>query len=383
MRKLSVAVAVSTVIALTVFGWSALPASAAITPCQDGTTALPSGLQTDPYINANPIEDRSFDGPDSTFAVDSPTSPQDEGITIGEDVLRNRLCLGRANVKNTLDPNYQQSWRYWHDQIGGHNVQVFSKSINIGDMYLHGGEDGIKLQNCPEGNPPAGSQGCDVQQPGGTFTIKDVAIRNHHDDAIDDDDCMPGTIDNVLVEGHTFLSVQEESNSSGPCQSSGEGNINVKNSVIRTMPVNAFTPADGDDFAGGGKWFKWDENANTANDHHTLNLTNVVLVVDRKPRSGWSSLNFPGAAGEPGATTWSGSNNFILYLNTAGEPYGGPTPGTQGVPNNGTVTFLSGTDARNKFIEKRDAWLEAHGCAARNDEINPKDDPMCRVSSPK
>jgi hypothetical protein len=47
------------------------------------------------------------------------------------------------------------------------------------------------------------------------------------------------------------------------------------------------------------------------------------------------------------------------------------------------VTFLSGTAARTKFIEKRDAWLDAHGCAVRGDEINPKDDPMCRVSSPK
>jgi hypothetical protein len=81
-----------------------------------------------------------------------------------------------------------------------------------------------------------------------------------------------------------------------------------------------------------------------------------------------------------GATTWAGTN-FILYLNTAGEPYGGPMPGTQGIPSN--VTFLSGTAARDKFIEKRDAWLTSHQCDARGDEINPKDDPMCRVKSPK
>jgi hypothetical protein len=378
MRKLSLVVAVTTVLALTVFGWSALPAGAAITPCQDGTTTLPGGVQSTPYEVGTPIEDRSFDGPISTFVPDAYSN--DHGIELGGVVVRDRLCLGRANVKNVIDPDYQESWDTWHNVIGGYGVRVYSKSINVGDMYIHGGEDGIKLQNCAE-NAPGGTAACQPQQPGGTFTIKDIAIRNHHDDAIDDDDCMPGTIDNVLVEGHTFLSVQEESSSSGRCQSDGEANINVKNSVIRTMPVSKFTPADGDDFAGGGKWFKWDEKTGTVNDHHTVNLTNVTLVVDRKPRSGWDSLDMPGFNNDAtGATTWAGTN-FILYLNTAGEPYGGPMPGTQGIPSN--VTFLSGDQARSKFIEKRDAWLTSHECAARGDEINPKDDPMCRVKSPK
>jgi hypothetical protein len=350
-------------------------------PCSGGTTTFPSGVQSSPYENKTPAEDQIFDGPNTTYVPDA--YDNDHGIELGENLLRDRLCLGRVNVKNVIDPSYEKSWRFWHDSIGGHGAQVFSKSINIGDMYIHGGEDGIKLQNCAEGNPPVGSDGCHVQQPGGIFVIKDVAIRNHHDDAIDDDDCMPGTIDNVLIEGHTGISVQEESSSSGPCQSSGEGNINLKNSIIRTMPVNAYDggPAAGgeDKFPGGGKWFKWDEKAGTANDHHTLNLTNVALVVDRRPRSDWSSLNMPGGAGEPGATTWAGTN-FILYLNTAGEPYGGPMPGEQGIPS--SVTFLSGAAAKTKFEELRNDWLTDHGCTARPaGDINPKDDPMCRVTT--
>jgi hypothetical protein len=146
------------------------------------------------------------------------------------------------------------------------------------------------------------------------------------------------------------------------------------------MPVSKFTPAHGDDFAGGGKWFKFQDN-NGVEDHHTLQLTNVALAVDRQPRSGWGSLDMPGANGTPGATTWAGTN-FILYLNTAGEPYGGPMPGEQGIPS--SVTFLSGQAARDKYTDLRDDWLEEHGCARRGtSDLNPKDDPMCRLSSPK
>jgi hypothetical protein len=385
MRKLTTLVAASAVTALLGLALAVVPVSAAaeIAPCQDGTTNLPAGLQTDPYINPAPTEDRSFDGPTSTFAVDSPTSPQDEGITIGEDVLRNRICVGRANVKNLVDPDYQRSWDYWHDQIGGHGIQVYSKNINIGDMYIHGGEDSIKLQNCQEGNPPVGSDDCNVQQPGGQFHIADVALRNQHDDAIDDDDCMPGTISNVLIEGHTGLSVQEENSSSGPCQSDGEGNISITNSIIRTMPVSKFTPADGDQFPGGGKWLKFQDN-NNVEDHHTVTLQNVTLVVDRRPRSDWGSLDLPGANGTPGDVNWVGPNNFILYLNTAGEPYGGPVPGTQGIPNSGpnAVTFQTGSQAKQTFTTKRDNWLDAHGCQTEGpNDIDPKDSPMCRIKT--
>jgi hypothetical protein len=272
---------------LLVLGFGTRPAEAAITPCQDGTTQLPGPLNDTPYENPTPIEDRSFDGYNSAFTPNSASN--DHAIELGKNVLRNRLCVGGAIIKNIHDPNYQLTWRQWHDDVGGHGTQVFAKSINVGDIYIHGGEDGIKLQNCAEGNPPAGSNGCDVQQPGGSFVVTDVAVRNHHDDAFDNDDCMPGTIDNVLVEGHTFISTQEESSSSGPCQSAGEGNINVKNSVIRTMPVNAYDGGVEDKFHGGGKWFKWDEKEGTVNDHHTVNLTNVALVVDQTPRSGWDS----------------------------------------------------------------------------------------------
>lgn len=373
MKKL-IAPAAVTLLALLAMPTRPADAAAELNPCAGGTTTFPSGLQSTPYENYTPAEDQSFDGPNTTYVPDA--YGNDHGIEIGGNVVRNRLCLGRANVKNVIDPDYQKSWDFWHDSIGGFGVRMYSKNINIGDMYIHGGEDGIKLQNCAE-HASGGDAACQPQQPGGVFHISDVAIRNQHDDAIDDDDCMPGTINNVLIEGHTGLSVQEENSSSGPCQSSGEGNISISNSVIRTMPVSKFTPADGDEFAGGGKWFKFQDN-NGVEDHHTLNLTNVVLVVDRRPRSNWSSLNMPGANGTPGATTWSGTN-FILYLNTAGETYGGPTPGTQGIPS--SVTFKSGQEARDIFTDKRDDWLEAHGCARRGaDDLNPKDDPMCRVS---
>jgi hypothetical protein len=57
-------------------------------------------------------------------------------------------------------------------------------------------------------------------------------------------------------------------------------------------------------------------------------------------------------------------------------------PGEQGIPS--SVTFLSGTAARDKFRDLRDDWLEDHGCARRPaGDLNPKDDPVCRISSPK
>jgi hypothetical protein len=368
--------------------FAATPAEAAaeLSPCSGGTTTFASGIVSNQYTNPSPPEDQSFDGPATTFVPDSYSNS--DGPEVGNVTIRNRLCFGRFNVKNVVDPNYQLTWRQWHDDVGGAGLRVTSKNSNVGDVYIHGNEDGIKFMNCAEDNAPSGSDGCHVQQTGGQWHVEDVAIRNHHDDAIDNDDCMPGSMNNVLIEGHTVISTQEESSSSGACQSTGEGNIHISNSVLRTMPVNAYDggPPNGEDeFRGGGKWFKWDEKDGTANDHHTVVLTNVLLVVDRKPRSGWDSLDFPGHNNDnTGATTWVGGNNAICYLNTAGETYGGPTPGTQGIPNSGSnaVAFLSGNACKEEFTTRRDAWLASHNCAEEGpNDIDPKNSPMCRIKT--
>lgn len=372
-----------TVVMLGLFTLHIAAADAAINPCQDGTTVLPTGTQVNPYENFAPPEDRSFDGYNSRFTPNAPSN--DHGVEIGgEAPLRLRLCLGGPVVDGNIPNSYTSTWTQWHDNIGGFGVRMYAKDIEMADMTIDNVEDGIKLQNCPEhGSPPNGGDTfCQAQQPGGKANITDVHIFNHHDDGIDDDDCIPFNLNDSLLEGHTGISVQEESSSTGACVSSGEDNtINITNTIIRTMPVSAFDPAN-DDFAGGGKWFKFQG----SHPHHTLVLSGVTLVVDQIPRSGWPSLDLPGFNGTPGDVQWLGSNNQILYLNRQGQTYHGPFPGSQGIPNSGpnAVAFKTGQDARDEFVAKRKAWYERHGCTDPGaTDLNPKDDPVQHCVAPK
>jgi hypothetical protein len=378
--------------AATMFGFRVIPADASINPCTDGTTDLPQGTVTTEYTVQAPPADRSYNGyPTSGHTRTRMESNRegtngsgpDHGIKLGGDTVPSRLCIGGPVIDG--DYPYTLTWRQMHDSPprGGYGLQMFSNDIEIKDLRVDNVEDGIKLQNCPEDD---GTTDCNVQKPTGKANIDSYFATNIRDDMIDDDDCMPFSIDDSWLEGHTGISEQEESSSTGNCVSSGEDStINVSDTAIRSMPTNAYDGGVEDDFAGGGKWLKWQGSTT----HHTVVFTNTILAVDQIPRSGWSSLDMPGANGTPGDTQWVGTGNYILYLNMKGQAYGGPTPGTQGIPGPGApneVHFLSGGTARKFYWSHRNQWLSDHGLATRSGDgvcgtptdcdLNTKDDPV-------
>jgi hypothetical protein len=386
-RKLS-GVMVAFVAVMMAMGFVGTPrVDASINPCTDGTTDLPSGVSTTPVEIGSPPADKSYNG----YPTDTHTRTRmqsnfeggtDHGIKLGGTTVPSRLCIGGPVIDG--DYPYTLTWREMHESPprGGYGLQMYSMDSEIKDLRVDNVEDGIKLQNCPEDT----STDCNVQKPGGKAVIDGYFQTNGRDDAIDDDDCMPFTLLDSWIEGHTGISEQEESSSTGNCVSSGEDTtINVSDTAIRTMQVNAYDGGVEDDFAGGGKWLKWQ--GTTA--HHTVVFTNTILAVDSIPRSGWSSLDMPGANGTPGDTQWVGTGNYILYLNMKGQTYGGPTPGTQGIPGPGAsneVHFLSGGTARKFYWSHRNTWLSDHGLATRSGDgvcgtptacdLNTQDDPV-------
>jgi hypothetical protein len=240
-----------------------------------------------------------------------------------------------------------------HSTVGGYGLQLFSLNIRATDMRIDNVEDGIKLQNCAE-DAPGGGTTCDAQQPGGRWTVDGMYMTNIRDDSLDNDDCLPGDIDDSLFDGvHTFYSEQEESSSTGDCVGDLEDHTtSMTNLIVRLDQTNA--DADADPIDGPGKWFK----CQGTHEHHDLSLSNVVLAVDEMPRSGWDSLDMCGAGGTPPSTTTTWlphSGNIILYLGD--DTYGGPRPRDT---NGDLIPFQTGSQARATYGSRRNTWLTQH-----------------------
>ena len=223
--------------------------------------------------------------------------------------------------------------------------------------------DGARVHNVEDGWKPresAATRDVSANYPNvGTMLMRDVYMTGIRDDAIEDDEFMPGDIQDSLFDGvWCFLSEQNQTGGSPATIGAGEDrNIRITRDFVRLSVTNGGE-------TGAGHWFKWQ---GRGSENHTLVITDSVFAVDSQPRLGWSIL------GIPAGTVWQGSN-FILWLGAPGG-YGGPKP-----PG---VTFLEGQGAKDKWNQVRNAWLTAHGYAPRPpDDLNPMDDPVVAPTQP-
>jgi hypothetical protein len=234
------------------------------------------------------------------------------------------------------------SWEEAHD-VGGTGDRTYTgRLVLIDGARVHNVEDGWKPRELPEfGNT-------------GIMHMRNAYMTGIRDDAIENDNFMPGLIEDSLFDGvHTFLSEQNQSGETpltiGPDE---DRTIGVSHVYVRLYSTNS----DGN--GNPGRWFKWQPRGTV---NHSLIITDSVFATHGLPESGWSRLNFP-----PG-TTFVGTN-YILWLGT---------PGTYEATIPAGVIFLEGQAAIDKWNQVRNTWLTTHGYSPRPlDDFNPMDDPV-------
>lgn len=261
---------------------------------------------------------------------------------VGENIPHpNNLCVNNGVINGHIPLEWD--WTTTHDYGGSGDRTVFSGLSSINNVRIHNVEDGVKFRE----------RGDEVEYSNvGKWHSSGLYMTAIRDDAVENDDFIPGTVEDSLFDGiWTFYSEQWQT--AGPNSTIGpdeDTNVYVNNVLVRLYTTN-------NNEVGGGKWFKIQGDT----PHHQIHISNSIFAVDKEPRHGWGSLDIPAG------TTWSGTN-YILWLGTPGT-YVGPKPSG--------VIFMEGQQALDKWNESRNSWLTAHGYAPRpEDDLNPMDDPV-------
>lgn len=298
-----------------------------------------SGVTTSRYTNDTVADGTIYDRTDwYSDAVGNNTST---AFSIGNAAAPPKnVCVFRGVINGRIP--FSWSWEEAHSFGGSGDRTYTGQLVLIDGARIHNVEDGWKPRELPEfGNT-------------GIMQMRNAYMTAIRDDAIENDNFMPGLIEDSLFDGvYTFLS---EQNQSGEIPSTMGPN---EDPTIRITRVYArLYPTNSDGNSSSGRWFKWQPRGTVS---HKLVITDSVFATHSQPDSGWSPLNFPDG------TTFQGIN-YILWLGTPGE-YGAILP-----PE---VVFLEGQAAFDKWNEVRNGWLITHGYDPRPlDDFNPMDDPV-------
>ena len=309
-----------------------------------------AGRTIQPYEQGSAPAGATFDL--SGWYSDSVGQSANHAFMAGDRNAPTDLCVLGGVVNGHIPLSLD--WAATHN-YGGFGYRTTSSGLAMVDgARVHNVEDGWKPRES------ATTTDVSATYPNvGTMLMRDVYMTGIRDDAIEDDEFMPGDIRDSLFDGiWCFLSEQNQTGGSPTTIGAGEDtHIRITRDLVRLSVTNGGE-------TGAGHWFKWQ---GRGSQNHTLVITDSVFAVDSQPRLGWSSLSIPAG------TVWQGSN-FILWLGAPGG-YGGPKP-----PG---VTFLEGQGAKDKWNQVRNAWLTAHGYPPRPPgDLNPMDDPVVAPTLP-
>ena len=236
-------------------------------------------------------------------------------------------------------------WRSVHDAIGGAGIRIFvgSGPATVLDARIHNVEDGFQ----PREKPTYNNQG--------TMNVRGAYMTMIRDDCIENDDFMPGEVEDSLFDGaFCFYSEQEQSGLSLPQTTIGPNEdpyVRFTNVYVRTDATNAVLQPP--DTVTVGFWFKY----YGAVAHHTPLIKNSTFAVSAVPiykgAVRWDRLKFPAG------TTWSGVDNYLLWLGTPGQ-YRGPRLADLTLAPGAQVTFLEGAAAQSKWQQLKQHWLCTH-----------------------
>jgi hypothetical protein len=159
-----------------------------------------------------------------------------------------------------------------------------------------------------------------------------TAIR---DDAIENDQCLPGLIDDVLIDGaHMFISTRPGKD--GVCAK--RNTVVVRNSLVRlTCQPDDRSNGSCASATSHGQLFKWDSSAGP------VDVRDTIFLVPSVAHSGPSAMAFP-----PGVY----SNVTLIWLG------GGSYPGK--LPASGVKVISD----KSVWDTARANWLAKHGCTS-------------------
>lgn len=188
------------------------------------------------------------------------------------------------------------SWSVYHDTAG---MGVSGSNVTIDHPRIFNVGDGIRIRDRAAG-----------------WTVRNAYLSYIHDDCIENDRLVSGTIDASFLDG-CYVGVSTR-RSSGDTTTDGHLNtVTLRNSLVR---LQAMPTVYSGSAAGSGGFFKWDTSA--ARTSPGLAISNTVFRADQDTNH--QDLNLP--AGYPVTC----ANNVMVWLGS------GPFPGT--LPSCFTVT---------------------------------------------
>lgn len=231
------------------------------------------------------------------------------------------------------------SWSLTHAFSGSAFYTVARGAQLIDGARIHNVQDGWRPRETPEFRPRAYPNT-------GSFVIRNCYVTGIRDDAIENDEFLPGVIEDCLFDGvHTFYSEQNETvNGLRTLEQATIGPQESPDMLVTRTLVRLDITSGGE--PGPGTLFKL--HGYEAQNHRIV-LTDCTFAASQKPRAGWKHVNFPKT------TEFRGVNQF-LWLGEAGK-FGGKLPEE--------ITLVEGDAAREKWHALRNRWLAAHGYEAR------------------
>jgi hypothetical protein len=302
------------------------------------------------YMAFDVADDTTFDLTGAHIAG-SPEHPMQQPFRAGE---QERPPNGIRIIGGVVDGGIPREWGWsLTHAFGGVGFYTVSTGLHrLEGSRIHNVEDGWHPHETPSFKLRAYPNT-------GRFLMRHCYLTGIRDDCLENDEFLPGVIEDSLFDGvWTLLSEQNERQAGlfrpnvttiGPNE---DPNIHLTRVFVRLTVTNA-------NEKGPGKWFKLMGRESPV---HQIHITDCVFATDAEPRQGgWRTVGFPKNA------TFRGTN-YVLWLGQPGT-YGGQIP-----PQ---VQFLEGQAAKDKWHEVRNQWLLAHGYEPRApDDWDPMKAPV-------
>ncbi len=213
-------------------------------------------------------------------------------------------CWDGGRIKGTFPVS--TTWNTYHGN-NGFGVSGSNFTLNRPRIFNYG--DGIRIRDNADG-----------------FTINDAYLGYIHDDCIENDRLVSGTINNSYLDGcYVGISARR---ASGDTQVGQDNTVTIRNSLIR---LQAMPTVYSGDAGGHGGFFKWDDNAPVS---PKLDISNTVFRADQDTNH--QSLNLP--TGYPVTC----SNNTMVWLGPGAFP--GSLPACFTVTTNRSVWDTAARD---------------------------------------
>jgi hypothetical protein len=272
-------------------------------------------------LNIHLRENDVADGQGMELHANMPKYPLVVRSAPGKNCVRNLRVVGQQSRSLT--------WREMKESYDGDAIlfKRYTGALTVEHVWLDNVMDGISPRSTDNTSP---------------WIVRGVYARNVRDDFIENDQCLPGIVDDVLVDG-TFTFVSTRPGKRQPCPAANT--TVVRRSLVRLQcqphadrATEAKYPSC-DAGTGHGQLWKWSTAAGP------VAVTDSIFVVPTH------SVNGPKAMGFPRGTY---TNVALVWLGLG--PYPGELPAGVHVIHD-----------ESHWHAARTHWLVRHGCDARGD----------------